>query len=851
MAAEGNASFPGMLARWLLAAQWRSHRGRLLVAVLTIALGVGLGYAVNLINDAAFTEFSAAARGLSGLADLQVRSAQPFMDEDIYPRLASHAGVATASPVIDVDVAVPGRNTTLKILGVDVFRLKYITPDLIPVPSSQALLDLLDDDAIFVSPGARAWLGVRDGDRVDLQSGTLPVRLRVAGSISPAQPSQRLAVMDIAAVQERLGLQGKLSRVDLRLAQGVDRDAFRRALQRELGVPLVVSSPQDAQSRMDWLSRSYRINMSVLALMALFTGAFLVFATQVEGVVRRRTYFATLRVLGMTRQTLIRQVMFEGMLLGLAGGVLGVGLGLGIATLVLHLAGGDLGGGYFPGVEPHVHVDARVALIFLALGTGVALMGTLAPALEAARAQPAPAMKAGSDEAALVPLQSPWYALGCLLIAALLTQAPPVHGVPLAGYAAVALLLMGMMALMPRLTATVFRWLGGRRRVMHGSAVRMLALARLANAPGRASIAIGGVVSSFALIVAMAIMVTSFRVSFEHWLSHILFGDVYVRLSSGGDATSLPPGQQAQLAAVNGIARVAFMRESTLMLDAAKPPVALIARDIDASDPGATLQMTGAALRPASWGRDETPVWISEAMVDLYGYRVGERIALPLGRPGKRFVVAGIWRDYARQTGGLRMRLVDYRSLTGDMGVTDAALTLRAGVSSRQVIDALRALPFGRALEFSQAAEIRTRALATFDRAFAVTYLLEAVAIAMGLFGVGATFSMQVLVRGREFGMLRHVGMTRRQVVAIIAAEAGWLTSLGMLVGGVLGFAVSLILVFVVNPQSFHWSMSLHVPWRDIAVIACVMLASSCATAMLFCRGVISTDALRAVREDG
>ncbi|WP_143749365.1 ABC transporter permease, partial [Caballeronia arvi] len=335
------------LTRWLLGAQWRSHRGRALVAMLTIALGVGLGYAVQLINGAAFNEFSAAARSLSGQADLQVRGAQPFIDENVYPQLATHAGVVIASPVLEVDAAVPGKTTPLKVLGIDVFRAKRIAPDLTGVPSPDAPLDVLDHDAIFLSPAALAWLGARDGASVELQSGTSKVKLRVAGGIARTRPGQRIAVMDIAAVQTHFSMTGKLSRVDLQLARGVDRDAFRRTLQRELGGRLVVTETSDVESRTDRLSRAYRINMNVLALVALFTGAFLVFSTQAAGVVRRRAQFAMLRVLGMTRAALVRQIMLEGALLGVAGGVLGIALGFAVAALALRFFGSDLGGGYF------------------------------------------------------------------------------------------------------------------------------------------------------------------------------------------------------------------------------------------------------------------------------------------------------------------------------------------------------------------------------------------------------------------------------------------------------------------------------------------------------------------------
>jgi len=276
----------------------------------------------------------------------------------------------------------------------------------------------------------------------------------------------------------------------------------------------------------------------------------------------------------------------------------------------------------------------------------------------------------------------------------------------------------------------------------------------------------------------------------------------------------------------------------------------LLARDIDAADPGAWMQMTGPVLAPSTLNGGETPIWVSEAMVDLYRYRLGQRLRLSIGASGGTFVVAGIWRDYVRQTGAIQLRLADYRRLTGDTGATDVAVTIKRGASVESVIASLRKLPFGTAMEFAQPGDIRARTLTIFDRSFAVTYLLEAVAIVIGLFGVAATFSAQTLARAREFGMLRHVGVTRRQVLVILAAEGGMLTALGIAMGFILGWAISLILVFVVNPQSFHWSMSMHIPWSVLSTVALVMLISSCATAVVAGRKAVSLDAVRAVKED-
>jgi putative ABC transport system permease protein len=780
-----------------------------------------------------------------------VRGAQPLVDEAIYPLLANQAGVALASPVLALDVTVPARSAALPVLGIDVFKASRIAPDLTGVPSADKPFDALASDTVFLSTAAQQWLDVKAGDTVALRSGTSIVHLRVAGGIVRTRPGQRLAVMDIAAAQWKFGKLGKLSRVDVRLERGVDRERFRRELQARLGSQWVIAETRDAESRTDRLSRAYRINMNVLALVALFTGAFLVFSTQALSVVRRRAQFAMLRVLGLTRAQLLRQILLEGALLGLLGSLAGLALGYAMASGALRFFGSDLGGGYFPGVQPQVGFEPLATALFLLLGLGVSVLGSLAPALEAARARPATALKAGAEEGALARLATPWPALLCLLAAAALTQSPPLFDAPIGGYLAVALLLIGGIALMPRVTALIFgaasRAFSTRRRA---GAAGTLALARLANAPGHASIAMGGVLSSFALIVAMAIMVASFRVSVEDWLVHLLSADLYVRVAPNGDTGGLRLDQQSRLAAVPGIRRAAFARTSHLTLDPARPDIAVLAREIDAADPGANLQMTGAVLSPARLHAGETPVWVSEAMVDLYGYKLGQRVRFPLGERGHVFVVAGVWRDYVRQTGAIQIRLADFRRLTGDTSATDVAVTVQPGTRIERVVAGLRALPFGASLDMSLPGEIRARTLVIFDRSFAVTYLLEAVAIVIGLFGVAATFSAQTLARSREFGMLRHVGVTRSQVLAILALEGGMLTACGIAMGFVLGFAISLILVFVVNPQSFHWSMSLHVPWLALATVALVMLASSCSTAVIAGRGAVSVDAVRAVKED-
>ncbi|MCX7290635.1 FtsX-like permease family protein [Janthinobacterium sp.] len=849
-----------LLSRWLLLGEWRAHPVRACVAVLAIAIGVSLGFAIHLINAAAFNEFSTAVKSLSGQADVQVAGREALFDEAIYPWLAQRDGVAVASPVLELQAAVAGRagkdGGPLHILALDVFRAGFISPDLIGAPAEGQPFDTLADDALFLSPAALRWLGVAEGGKLALQSGTGTVPLRVAGSLQRARAGQRIAVMDIGAAQWRFNKLGKLSRVDLKLRQGVNRDAFQadlaRALEAQYPGRFQVGQPNDENqnSRNNNLSRAYRVNLTVLALVALFTGAFLVFSTQALSVIRRRGQFALLRVLGMERGQLLRQVLLEGASLGVVGAALGIAGGYAMAAVALRFFGGDLGAGYFAGVQPQVQFTPVAAFVYFVLGLGVALLGCAAPALEAARAAPAIALKSGSEEVVTTRLAKTWPALACLLLAGALTFLPPVFELPLFGYLSIALLLIGAIALMPQLAAVVFRFLQRiwlRTQTSLHAPVRSLTVARLANASGQAGIALGGVLSSFSLMVAMAIMVSSFRVSVDDWLLQILPADLYARTSASGGTAGLNPREQASITALPGVARVGFQRLRSLSLSPDRPNVVLLARPINLQDPGKSMVLVGDTL-PVPAG--VKPVWLSEAAADLYNVKPGQQLALPLAGGLHPFFIAGIWRDYARSSGAIQMPLDDYRALTADMDVSDAALWLAKDVTGDELQQRLKALPFGASLEVSNPSAIRALSLQIFDRSFAVTYLLEAIAIVIGLFGVAATFSAQTLARAREFGMLRHVGVTRGQILAILALEGGALTALGIATGFVLGLLISFVLVFIVNPQSFHWTMQLHLPWPLIATVAGALLTAAAATALIAGRQALSAGPIRAVRED-
>ncbi len=817
------------------------NRMRVTLAVLAIALGVALGFAVQLINQTAIAEFSAGLASLAGNTDLEVRGPRAGFDEAVYRAIARDREVAAASPVVEIEAKVTGRNESLRILGVDAFRAGVVTPALLG--ASEDSLDALRPDVLFVSPAAAAWLDAARGDTIGIQAGLSEVRLRIAGFVG-AEPAQRYAVMDIAAAQDRFARVGRLSRIDLRLRPGADVDTVRARLQELLPAGVVVERPVAAATATTRMSRAYRVNLNVLALVSLFTGGLLVFSTQALSVLRRRSQFALLRTLGLPRGRLLALLLGEGAAVGMIGAALGLGGGYALAVGALHWFGSDLGAGFFRGVEPRVRIEPLAAMVVGALGVAAAVLGALAPAIEAARAAPAAALKAGDEQRVFTQMRAAGPGLACLGVGAIATKLPPIAGLPLFGYLAIALLLAGTLLLMPRFAGLLLRAVP-----TPNAPSAALAVQQLRNTPEQAGVSLATIVASVSLMVSMAIMVASFRQSLENWLDRVLPADVYLRAAFTGDSAFLTPEDQHAIAALPGVRRVDFLRVQSLLLDAGRPRIALLARDLDPADPARHLPLVDDATLK---GTPESPsVWVSEAMVDLYGYTVGREITLPLaGRPYP-FTVAGVWRDYARQHGAVVIDRTLYTRLTGDAAANDAALWLASGANVTTLRRELAArVTGGDKIALTTPGEIRELSLGVFDRTFAVTYALEAAAVIIGLTGLSSSFGALVLARRREFGVLRHLGMTRRQIGGMLATEGLAVSSVGLTVGLALGGIISLILIYVVNRQSFHWSMSLHVPWLALSVLAAVLLALAMLTTLGSARHAMGIDVVRAVKDD-
>jgi putative ABC transport system permease protein len=820
----------------------RQQWGRQFAALLTIALGLALAGAVHWINASALAQFEAATRASSAQADLELRAAPGAapLDLALYQRLSALDAVSALAPRVEGQWQgrdAQGRPLRLRLMGVDLLQLPSFYPQW-RLRSPQQLSQALRGPGVFGNAAARQALGG------DAEAAALGERLGLPwlGELDSEDPSP-LLLMDIAWAQPWLQRPQALDAILLQLRPGRTAADLGLSPQVQASPPAQQASAQAEEARR--LTSAYRLNLSVLSLMALLVGGFMVFAVHSLSVAQRLPQLALLGVLGMGEGQRRAWLACEAALLGLVGGLLGWGLALGLAELALWRLGGDLGAGLMGSTQaaPALRALWWEQLILVALGPLVSLAAAALP-LQRLRALPAAQVLKGLGQQGQA--WSGWWSGLAGLIAALLLLLAPTQA--WASYLAMLALLLGGLAAVPALLRRLARaW----QPLLAHRALPLLALQRVRDQSAEAARLVAGVLVALSLSVAMLVMVASFRQSLDDWLDRMLPADLYLRQPpQGQQPLPLPAAWLDGARQLEGVRQILPQRSTQVGLDAQNQEQALtlLARPLSAPD---RLPLVARASGPLP--AQALPVYANEALRDQQQLRPGDSLLLHWqGRPISA-VVAGVWRDYSHQSPALLTDHADWQRLSGDTAWTELALYLHPGADESVVQAGLRAMARGRVLEIASAAELRRLSLALFDRSFAITYWLQAVGLGLGLFGVAASLSAQLLARRREFGLLLHLGLTRRDLAALLLGETLAQSVVGALLGLLVGLALSAVLVLRLNPQSFHWSMDWILPGPPLLALLGATLLACLLTAAWAALRVVGPDqgeALRAVRED-
>jgi putative ABC transport system permease protein len=817
--------------------------GRLLfaLAVAGVALGVASVISIQLLNQGALGAFAGTVRAVSGDADLTVLGWAGALDEELLPEVLAVPGVRAAAPVWRAEAAIDGAAEGLELVGMDLLaRATAPSPPLTPTlspgsgrgrGSPESLADALASPWVVVTPELAREMGWREGTRIGVSLGSRRATLTVGAiaDLRRAAPlaSRRLAVMDLAQAQGLLGVRGRIHQIDVHGADGVDPQALAERLAERLGARARVATPEQRTVEAAGLLGAFRLNLTALSLVSVLVGGFLVHASVRASLARRREELGILRAVGATRAQVLGLVLGEAALLGAAGTAIGVPLGWLAARANLAAVSGTLRTLYLlEGVE-RVTLGPGVLLLAVATGVGGALAGAALPALDASREDPRALLSPlPVEERSRANAGRLLLAAAAAIVAALVVRAAAAR-LAASGFA----LALGVVVAVPLAAPAALAAAGALGRPRRLGA--RWGIRTLASRPAGAAVSAGALAVAVSMLVGVTVMVGSFRASVERWLDATLGADVYVTTPSWRRSRSeatLAPEVVARLRAEPGLVALDLLRQVHAYAGARKVAVTGVVSDLP--DAARRVDLVSGDRAAAMRALRAGAALVSEPLARKAGFAPGGTLVVRAPAGEVAFPIAGVYRDYGSEAGSALMDLGAFARAFGEGPPSNAALHLAPGADAEAAVARLRADLREHALLVRSNRTLRAEVLAIFEQTFAVTRLLQGMGLVIAAAGV--TLSLLVLARERraELALYRAIGASRPQLARVFLGRGLAIGLTGLALGAAGGAALALVLVRVVNPAFFGWTIGVHVPWALLAGQVLAILAAAAAASL-------------------
>ncbi len=847
---------------------WRAAPKQSAMLVLILALGVAVFVSIRLANRAAVASFTRFTDTLTGQSDWIVQAPAGTLPESVLPeiRAALKGAPVHIIPVVEATASLPVEGGETERFGRASYTLRGV--DLLGVANLAREQDRgffgqrsggrgdaeggADDegDAEFweVFGGApRVWVSdafaEKIPERLELVLDENVVTIPVAGVIprakdAPVAPAT-LMILNLGQLQALTGKEGRVDRVEF-LVEAGPRAAERRAELKAVletlgrgGERWSVTSPGADRAAAETMTRAFRLNLTVLSLIALLVGMYLIFQALDGAVVRRRPEIAILRSLGVEESVIRRVWLCESALLGLAGGGLGLLLGWAGAQVSVRAVGQTVNALYYATTVKSASLDGREIAIGLGLGLVSALVAGWWPAREAARTPPAQVL----HRAAAPVAGSRWarsFGLGAGLVIAgvVCAQLPPLRFAdgarfPLAGYAAALCWLVGggvlCAFLLPPLARLAKGWGGAR------PAVRV-ALSHLRKPSGRHRLASAALLCAIAMTAGMAILVASFEDTMLGWVKRTLQADLYVSSSGAQSATArnrITAQAAERLAAHPAVEKAGMLVSHPILFEGGQTLLNGVDLSVDATRPELSWVQRPESEAVFTAGANDALALVSESFSERFQKQRGDAIRLPTPAGAREFVIAGVFADYGNERGSILVERAAVRAWFGDDDVTSVALFTRPGVNAEALrAELLRLYP---GLSVYTNASLRSEVLRIFRQTFSITYALEVIGVIVAMAGLALTLASMLLDRRDELTTLRALGFTHREIAWAGAVE-GLAVSVSAVVGGlVLSLGLGWLLIYVINKQSFGWTLGFSLPVAQLAALALAIVVTGLA----------------------
>jgi putative ABC transport system permease protein len=740
------------------------------------------------------------AQQLQGRATHRLVVPGATLPDDVYVKLQRQSGAPPMAPVVKGRVGVEGLPGRYRLVGFDLFAEAPFRSELARVSNRAGFTAdwLTQPGAVVPGEATARALGVGVGDTLRIvyrgKAETLEV-LQIEPSASAA--SDDLLLVDIATAKSVLEMEGRLSYVDLIL----DADQEHWVRQRiPAGVELqTVAEQAEGVTR---LSAAFELNLTAMSLLALLVGMFLIFNAMTFSMVQRRTLFGRLRAIGVTPRELFSLVLLEAVILAVLGTLVGLLLGAWLGQGLTRLVAATVSELYYNVSVAALHLDASSLLLAAGLGVLATLMATLIPAWHAAHTPPLTTLsRAALEQAARrgVPL---WALFGLILLLAGLLLALVLPGDVIMSFVGLFSLVLGAAMMTPMVIRVLHRLLA--RAALPG--IWRMGVRDLNRHLSRLGVAVAALMVALSASVGVGVMVESMRGAVNTWLGDLLRADLYVAAEGFDEGATLEPG------IVDEVARL--------------PTVSALSRYRDRSIPvaGRRVLVIGAHMTaPSRQGfmllSDTDSVWqafdagavlVSEPLAYHLGLSPGASLELPTPQGPTVIQVAAIFRDYASEHGRIFIDEAVYRKFWPDQQVNTLALFARDGdvdAMHREVSE----LAAQHAIVITPAGAVLQESMNVFDRTFRITEVLRAVSLIVAFIGVLSALMALQLERGKEYAVLRALGLTRGQIAGLISGESLLMGLLAACVAIPTGVLMAWVLVESVQRRAFGWTMPFSV----------------------------------------
>jgi putative ABC transport system permease protein len=812
------------------------HKGRTLLSMIGIALGVSVFVSVQLAIHTAIESFNASVDHVSGKANLQITSFGRGFSEEVYLKVKKVPGVKAATPVIqyvskmDEPIGEP-----IYLLGIDVFSDQPFREYQFDEPEREGLLFLKDPHSIAITEKLAHRNGLKKGDKINLIVGSKKVIFTLTHLLKMEGPAKSLegnfGLLDIASAQEALEKVGLIDRIDLIVDQSISVESLEGELKKIVPPGVEIRRSDTRSGQIEKMVSAFHLNLTALSFISIVVGMFLIYNAISISVIQRRREIGILRSLGLTRPQVLGLFIGEAAWIGCLGSLAGIGMGISLAKVMLYLVSRTITALYILVKAEHLFLSPSVLMAGFGMGVLASVLSSIGPAREASKIAPKEALALGTLETKIRTRLSHFnlVGIGFLILSFLFAIQKPIFQRPLFGFLAALLILIGVSFLIPSVTTLLNRLLAPFLHFLFGSEGK-LASRYIHDSMARTVITIAALMTALSMLISISIMILSFRKTVDLWVEQSINGDVFIfpgSYSITGYSALLPLEVSRALPSLPGVKAVDSFRALEVEYQGQPAIIASVDGEVflnmkvirfTRGSPRSILQQFAAGQA----------ILVTESFSLRHQVKAGDRLKLNTPQGEKEFLVSGVFYDYSSDWGMVLFEKKLFQSLWNDETLHSAGIYLKEGVSQEDFKEILRerySKPYR--LFVASHRELRKEVLKIFDQTFAITYALEFIAIIVAILGIINSLNALIIERQRDIGIIRAVGAFRRQIEKTTLIEAGLIGFFSHILGLLCGFLLSLLLIYVINKQSFGWTIQFSIPlWSLIESWLVVMMTS-------------------------